>query len=407
VQPAQLTAADFSAYPPAARETAVSEIQLLRELPLAFLPLLLREVIAFDSKFPAEREELTHQFLYLHNLSADDLARAMRPFDGLQLSSELERLDWVNSPADFSEQLTAHLWATHQIDTFRTAAVTYVGSLNASRKATPNATPPLLPRLSVVVVGQGQSEAKVPLFRKLRPQGVYFTSVKPANGKEAIFELLERRARSNPAPFAHWYVDGGSSEQISCAGIACLSYAGIEGIRTSLLSSMESIMRSGAGPEVLRSRLARMRPGDLGIESTGAAALLDQFKISVLTEGSGTQVYSTTFVQWSAREILRRAQPLTLLARYAPRVREETIQQTIAGGHPKQVLDPEGSLRDADMGAYYTWINQQRLTGAENSRFLVWFEDHSEAVAVGPSMKRGTVDKSAISVAGVLKALEA
>ena len=401
--PAQLNSASFSAYPPEAREAAVSEIELLRKLPLAFLPLLLREVIAFDSKFPAERQELTHQFTYLHTLSAEELSRTMQPFAGLRLSPELERVDWVNSPADFSEQLTAHLWATHQIDTFRNAAVQYVRQLSASRKV--ESLP--LSRLSVVIAGQGVTATKVPLFRKLRPQGVYFTQVDPSGGKQAIFNLLARRAASDPVPFAHWYVDGGVPEQTACPEIACLSYSGVEPIRTSLLDSMESIMRSGAGPEALRSRLARMRPADLGIQSAGAAALLDQFKISVLTEGSGTQVYSTTFVQWSSREILRRAQPLTLVARYAPRLQEKTIQQTIAGGHPKPVMDPEGALRDADMGAYYTWINQQRLSGAEKSGFLVWFEDHSEAVAIGPSMKAGSEDKSTITIAELLERLEA
>src|SRR5437588_10592409 len=33
-------------------------------------------------------------------------------------------------------------------------------------------------------------------------------------------------------------------------------------------------------------------------------------------------------------------------------------------------LDPAGSLIDADMGAYYTWLNQQRL---ERSRLPFWF----------------------------------
>jgi hypothetical protein len=360
-------------------------------------------LIAFDSKFPAERQELTHQFTYLHTLSPAELTRAMSPFEGLRLSRELERVDWVNAPADFSEQLSAHLWATHQIDTFRKAAIDYVSQVNASRKREPLQ----LPRLSIVIAGQGVTATKVPLFRKLRPQGVYFTQVNPAGGREAIFDLLARRATSHPMPFAHWYVDGGVPQQVACPELACLSYAGVEPIRTSLLDSMESIMRSGAGPEALRSRLARMRPGDLGIQSTGPAALLDQFKISVLTEGSGTQVYSTTFVQWSAREILRRAQPLTLVARYAPRLQEQTIQQTIAGGHPKPVMDAEGALRDADMGAYYTWINQQRLSGAEKSGFLVWFEDHSEAVAIGPSMKAATESKSAINIADILERLEA
>jgi hypothetical protein len=53
-------------------------------------------------------------------------------------------------------------------------------------------------------------------------------------------------------------------------------------------------------------------------------------------------------------------------------------------------LDPAGSMMDADMGAYYNWINQQRLPGADQSSFLVWFENHNEAVAIGPSMPRAT-----------------
>jgi hypothetical protein len=403
MQPSQLTAASFDAYSPEAREAAASEVDLLRKLPLAFLPLLLREVIALDSKFPAERQELSHQFIYLHELSPAELTRTMSPFAGLRLAPELEHVDWVNSPADFSELFTARLWATHQIEPFRKAAVDYVSQINAARK--PEPLP--LARLSVVIAGQGVAATKIPLFRKLRPQGVYFNRVNPAQGREAIFNLLARRATAHPLPFAHWYVDGGVPEQVACPELACLSYAGVEPIRTSLLDSMESVMRNGAGPEALRSRLARMRPADLGIQSTGSAALLDQFKISVLTEGSGTQVYSTTFVQWSAREILRRAQPLTLVARYAPRLQEKTIQQTIAGGHPKPVMDPEGALRDADMGAYYTWINQQRLSGAEKSRFLVWFEDHDEAVAIGPSMKPGSEHKSTLTIADLLESLEA
>ena len=42
---------------------------------------------------------------------------------------------------------------------------------------------------------------------------------------------------------------------------------------------------------------------------------------------------------------------------------------------------------DADMGAWYNWLNQQRLPGAEQSAFLVWFEDHEEAVAIGPAFE--------------------
>jgi hypothetical protein len=107
-----------------------------------------------------------------------------------------------------------------------------------------------------------------------------------------------------------------------------------------------------------------------------------------LTEGSGTQIFSTTLVQWAAREVWRRAQPLSLLARFCPRQRERSMRELLTEAQQTPELDPAGSLIDADMGAYYTWLNQQRLADADRSRFLVWFEDHNEALAITPSLQR-------------------
>jgi hypothetical protein len=54
------------------------------------------------------------------------------------------------------------------------------------------------------------------------------------------------------------------------------------------------------------------------------------------------------------------------------------------------------------MGAYYNWLNLQRLTGADHSSFLVWFEGHNEAVAIGPSLPRGTVSNAAAGLEQLL-----
>src|SRR3954451_16711546 len=129
--PNELTAASFAVYPDEAKRLATDHLALLRRLPLGFVPLLLREVIVYDWKFPAERREVERQFTYLTSLSAGDLAKAMAPFAELRLSETLGRMEWVNSPAVFAEQLTAHLWTTHQIDSFRAAAVDYVAKSSA------------------------------------------------------------------------------------------------------------------------------------------------------------------------------------------------------------------------------------------------------------------------------------
>jgi hypothetical protein len=397
--PDQLKPEDFKAYPPEARQQCVARIALLRQLPLAFLPLLLREVIAYDWRFPVERQDLDAQLAYLAAMSPEQLRRTMAPFYGLKLSEKLEAADWVNGPAQFSEQLTAHLWATHQIDTFRVAAVEYVDKFNAAK---PKITP-AIPRLGLIMIGHGVAGNTYPLFMKLRRQGVYYKNVDPANGKQAIFDAVAKRAAAHPVPFAHWYIDGGDTDPFA-SGLTCVSYNALGPVRDALLARMQRVMRQGGGgPELLRTELARMRPEDVGMATPGGNPVLNRFQLSLLTEGSGTQIYSTTFVQWSAREALRRAEPLTLLARFAPRRREQSMSELISGVPDLPGIDPQGSLIDADMAAYYTWLNQQRLSGADKSSFLVWFEAGREAVAIGPSLPRDAQQNRPVDIPGILR----
>ena len=68
-----------------------------------------------------------------------------------------------------------------------------------------------------------------------------------------------------------------------------------------------------------------------------------------------------------------------------------------------QATDPEGSLVDADMGAYYTWINQMRLPGAEQARFLVWYEGHNIALAVAPGMAQASTSDAPANLEKILQ----
>jgi len=400
--PRDLKASNFAGYPPQARELASGRVLLLQQLPLAFLPLLLREMIVYDWKFPPERIELDHQLAYLESRSAAERRQLLSPFENLHLPPELESFDWVNEPGQFSEQLTTHLWATLQIDAFRKAAIDYVRTINA---AAPHA-PPSMPRLSIVVLGKNVGENKYKLFRKLRPYGTYFSRVRPENGLRILLDAAAARAEAHPAPYGHWYIDGGSHEPVSSDGLVQFSYDSLAAARGALQDKMQKTFQSGIGPEAFRTMLARMRPAELGLADS-SDAILSRFQLSVLTEGSGTQIFSTTFVQWAAREAFRRAQPVTLLLRFAPRQRARPMNELLAETLRKPELDPQGSLVDADMGAYYTWLNQQRLAGAGNSSFLVWFEDHNEAVAIGPSLSHETESSDPVDLQNLVKRLGA
>lgn len=110
--PSQLKVEKFKTYPPQARQLAADHIALLQQSPESFVPLLLREMIVYDWKFPAERKDLDRQLAYLGSLSEQQRRQELAPFARLRLSPELDRFNWVNAPGQYSEQLTANLWAT-------------------------------------------------------------------------------------------------------------------------------------------------------------------------------------------------------------------------------------------------------------------------------------------------------
>jgi hypothetical protein len=177
-----------------------------------------------------------------------------------------------------------------------------------------------------------------------------------------------------------------------------LSYAQLDPVRDAVVAKLRSMARAREGSEALRSALMQLRPQDVGLKGEGQESVLNHFKVAVLSDGSGVQFFSTTFVQWAAREVLRRAQPLTVLARFAPRMTERSMNEALIGTRTPPVLDAEGSLVDADMGAYYTWLNQMRLAGADESSFLVWFENHAEALVISPRSARGVQSNSPVDL---------
>jgi len=401
--PRDLKPEQFAGYPPEARRVVTNYLAILQQLPPSFVPGLLRELIDYDFKFPAERKAHEKELSYLNSLSAGQRKDWFRGFAEIQLSPELEMFDWVKSPAQFVEQLSAHLWSTHQLDAFRRASNEYADRLRSA--ALPD--PPTVSRLGITVIGQGVASYDEPLFRKLRAHGAYFSRVKSEDGLRVLLDAVAARARTHPDAYAHWYIDGGEATDHPPA-LTCVSYSALEPVRAALLRKMQTELdRPGMGPEALRTLLAQMHPSDLGMNTGNDGKpgdeVLDRFKVKLLTEGSGTQIFSTSFAQWAAREALRRAQPLTLLVRFAPRQRQKPMNELLSSVPARPELDGVGSLIDADMGAYYNWLNQQRLPGAEQASFLVWFEGHSQALAIGPSLPRGTESTSPADLGQLLE----
>ena len=403
-----LSLVDLARYPPLGRHLVEAHLETLRALPLIFVALLLRQASAYDWQFPAERAELDAQLKLLAGARDARMQAALDQFGALPLSPELLHSHWAAEPEHFIERLTAYLWTVHAMDAFRAAAQAY-GGLTVS----PSAKSPV-PRLCLVLLGAGAFATGVPtpqvkLLERLRPFGTTFAQVDTTDALSQAFQAVRERAKQNPGPYRHWYVEGGKPLPPSAprAELATVSYEALLPLRQALLAKVHTARVSGTvGPEDLRSMLAEMKPADFA-PRTGAPGqadpVLERFQLEVLTEGSGTQIFSTTFVQWTARELLRRARPDTLLVRYGLRQKERPMDDLLLASSGPEALDPRGSLIDADMGAFYTWINLQRLPGAETNRFVVCVEGGQQAFAFGPGMAHGAQSKEPCTLAQILR----
>jgi hypothetical protein len=425
-----IQSADFDSYPLQARQFAQAHLEILNSLPFPLAAAVVRQIARYDWLFPAERQELAGQ---LELLAGTPAPPAIASFAHVTLSPNASRLadtPWARDPGAISEALTSDLWATGQIDNYRAAA--------ASLPRAEHGFVASAPRLVMVAISPECTLASPDqvLFERLRPNGCVFTNVHSAATLDPLLQAVHARATAHPSSYGHWYVDGDASlapapafDRVE-AGTApvVLDYASLHDARRNVLSLMMAVIEgkpihyagmpdflrnyeeTQPGPEALRTRLFHLTPEDLGLATPNpspAADLLAHFQVEVLGEGSGTQIYSTVFIQWIAREILRRAQPTTLVLRFTPRSTQVPLDQAdqlLVGGKTPS-FDQQGSLVDADIGTFYTWLNLQRLPGAEQSSFLAWHQGSSTAFVAGPAVTRGVVSTTQISMEDLLTML--
>jgi hypothetical protein len=391
---------------------------------------MLRQISRYDWLFPVEQHDLQAQLEMLGSPSP-----AVAAFARITLSpatAALAGTAWARDPVTTHETLTADLWATGQIDSFRAAASALPHPQHAASTA--------MPRLVMVVISPEctVSSPDQMLFERLRPHGCVFNNVQPGAQPASLLTALHARAAAHPAAFGHWYIDGDAAPiashqpayvEVGSAPVV-LDYASLHGARRDVMALMAAVIQgkparfagmpesirkyeeTQPGPEALRTRLSHLTPEDLGLAAanrSSAADLLAHFQVEVLGQGSGTQLYSTVFVQWTAREILRRAQPATLMLRFTPRSVQVPLEEAdrLLAGTKAPADDPQGSLVDADMGTYYTWLNLLRLPGADQSAFLAWHQGSSTAFVAGPTITRGVASSTEVSLDGLLGMLNA
>jgi hypothetical protein len=392
--PAWLSAESFASYPAQGKELAVARLADLRQIPVALLPIFLVDLKVYDWKFPVEQAEIQKRIEF-----AGTNPSSLAAFRNIAVSPALDNPAKVANPQQFLAEMTAYLWSSLQMDAYRSAANQFVAQFAAASEP----VRPVAPRLVMICVGQGADAPAYPLFNKLRSLGQMRTNIQVEGAADSFLHALHQRAESHPEPYAHWYVDGGNPWfRPDPENVARISFPALAPLNAQILARMRSCIETGTGPEVLHRELAELSERPPSGSQVSTDPRIQHFALSLLTDGSGTQIFSTSFVQWTTREVLRRAQPLTLLTRYAPRQRQKSFNAMVESAASSTDLDANGSLIDADMGAYYAFLEMNNLFNPDGSAFLVWFENHTQALVAGPKVPAGTTKDSPTTIAQLL-----
>ena len=74
----------------------------------------------------------------------------------------------------------------------------------------------------------------------------------------------------------------------------------------------------------------------------------------------------------------------------------------VAQVEAEKILDPEGSLRDAEMGAYYALLEVQRTAPPSAIMFLAWHEGTSKLLVILPGAPAGIETNGPVTLQQVL-----
>jgi len=257
-------------------------------------------------------------------------------------------------------------------------------------------------RVVVILYGQGIAVQRDKLWARLRPLGRRVPlRLDGATASEPFLrELLGSRA-SGIASFGldagdAWIVEAGQALHALCeegkTRATGLSYDRLRTYRETLARSLyKRVLEGVSGPQELAAyvRALDVAPPEGALLSSDG--VLRAFVRDVLLGGNGSLLVSNTFVEWSAVQALKRAQPRLLVARFGVRDKMKPFSSLLLFSTPRPtdevpiLEDPLGSFVDVEQLSYYVWLNAEKSAAYRGKTlYLLLAEGVDEMLAIGP-----------------------
>jgi hypothetical protein len=260
-------------------------------------------------------------------------------------------------------------------------------------------------RVVVILYGQGIAIQRDKLWARLRAVGTrvplrldgvtapepFLRALFAAGSTGSLF------SSSGLAPGDAWIVEAGESLHAMCeerrACATGLSYARLRSHREALARSLYKRVLGGvSGPQELAAYVRGLDIAPPEGALLHSDAVVRAFVRDVLLGGNGTLLVSNTFVEWSAVQALKRAQPRLLVARFGVRDKMKPFSSLLLFSSPRPtdqvpiLEDPFGSFVDVEQLSYYVWLNAEKSAAYRGKTlYLLLAEGVDEMLAIRPN----------------------
>jgi hypothetical protein len=388
---------------------------VLKRLPLTFLPFVNQQLKQWNNLFPNERRAVENLLLYVASLSPEESSGLFR--EVIELEEKMGVRHWQFSTNEQTIQNSSQLARSPFFQEWRLAVRAVFEAADRNAQETRGAALRVGNRLILLDIPKALPlDAAIPWERWKgigRPINI---DLRPSEQSRDPFEFLltggvtnlpnegifnAARSRPNNSIADTWVVDAGqilvdavlSRDVSSPAGgnAILLSYSRLDACRQNFSHEMNSMRKDLADADAVFDHLRTVEVTPWCPPEVAGIPAVREFVRSLYLSGNGAVIFGNSFVEWAASEAFRRARPSFLAAKFGVRSKPKPFTGVAVFENPDQINplpavdDFTGSAVDAQILALYVWLAASRYDEYQRSTVCVCLaESLSQAYIVSP-----------------------
>jgi hypothetical protein len=392
--------------------------EVLARLPATVHAFILVELQKWSLLFAPEQRYQRALLEHFAGLSTADLDRSAAGIARIEAEAGANRVS-DRDPARFQDEAQGLLRKRGLVVAWRQEVDGFFKNIDPALEA--QLYPADAPRRLVVqLYGSGITVQREKLWARFKGAGVRVPlNLEGTDGAERFLErLFGARERGGAAPelltnavesvpLDAWLIEAHEALHALCdanagrpsaAPVTGLSYDRLRTYRDDLTRALNSKIQSGVeSPQAFAAFARGLQIAPPAGALLYSADVLMAFVRDVLLAGNGTLITNNTFVEWSAVQALRRAQPRILVTRFGVRDKLRPFSSMIlfsqprASDHNPIVQDPVGSFIDVEQLSYYVWLNAEKNPAyRKKTLYLFLAEGINEMLAIRSDVPAAT-----------------